>query len=51
MFEKFEEITEIEFLGGVDTYDLRPYSITELHDIMRDKEVVLEVYHHDKTRN
>lgn len=36
---------------GVDTNNLKPYSYTKIQELMKDREVLLEVDHHDKNRN
>lgn len=36
---------------GVDTNDLLPYSISELHDVMVRKEVLLDIDHHNTETN
>lgn len=36
---------------GVDTNNLKPYSFSEINDFMIKKDVLLEVDHHDKSRN
>ncbi len=36
---------------GVDTNGLKPYSMSEIHDLFKNRDIVLEVDHHDKTRN
>lgn len=36
---------------GVDTNNLKPYSITEIHDLMKNKDVLLEADHHSEQTN